>query len=134
MKRILGFLTVCMIGAVAGISSAQVAGKQKLGVTTMESEALMIGWSAKKDLMNKNVENEQREKVGEIEDLIVSKDRSISAVIISTGGVLGIEKHDVAIPTDQLKMKDGKFQLMGATKEALKALPEFKYEKKPSSM
>ncbi len=133
MKRILGFLTVCMIGAVAGISSAQVAGKSKIGVTTIDSEALVMGWSAKKDLMNKNVENEQREKVGEIQDLIIAKDKSVSAVILSTGGFLGIDKHDVAIPVDQLKMKDGKFMLMGATKDAIKALPEFKYEKKPGS-
>lgn len=133
MKRILGFVTAGIIGVVAGIASAQVAGKTKLGVTTIEREALLMGWSAEKDLLDKNVENEQREKVGEIEDLIIAKDKSISAVIISTGGFLGMDKHDVAIPVDQLKWKDGKFMIQGATKDALKAMPEFKYEKKPGS-
>jgi hypothetical protein len=133
MKRILGFLTAGIIGVVAGISMAQSEGKSRLGMTTMQTDALKMGWSAEKDLLDKKVENEQRENVGEIEDLIIAKDKSVQAVIISTGGFLGMEKHDVAISVDQLQMKDGKFTLMGATKESLKALPAFKYEKKPGS-
>jgi hypothetical protein len=42
---------------------------------------------------------------------------------------LGIDKHDVAIPANQFKMQDGKIVLPGATKNAIKAMPEFKYAK-----
>ena len=37
--------------------------------------------------------------------------------------VLGIGKHDVAIPVGQFKEDKGKIVLGGATKEALKAMP-----------
>ncbi len=44
---------------------------------------------------------------------------------------MGVGRHDVAIPVNQLKQQDdGKFILAGATKEAIKALPKFEYAKK----
>jgi hypothetical protein len=43
---------------------------------------------------------------------------------------VGLGKHDVAIPVNQLKQRDGKFVLPGATKEGIKALPKFEYAKK----
>ncbi len=43
---------------------------------------------------------------------------------------MGVGRHDVAIPVNQLKQLDGKFVLPGATKEAIKALPKFEYAKK----
>jgi hypothetical protein len=38
-------------------------------------------------------------------------------------------KHDVAVPVSKFKLVDGKLVLPGATKEALKASPEFEYAK-----
>ena len=40
---------------------------------------------------------------------------------------LGLAKHDVAIPVSQFKLVDKKLVLPSATKEALKAIPEFQY-------
>jgi hypothetical protein len=68
--------------------------------------------------------------VGKIEDVIITPEKAISYVIIGAGGFLGIAKHDVAIPvTTQLKHKGDKIVLPGATKEAVKALPNFEYAK-----
>ena len=47
--------------------------------------------------------------------------------IVNVGGFLGLAKHDVAIPVSQLKLIDKKLVLPGATKDALKASPEFQY-------
>jgi hypothetical protein len=47
--------------------------------------------------------------------------------IINAGGFLALAKHDVAIPVSQFKLVDNKLVLPGATKEALKAIPEFQY-------
>ncbi len=55
---------------------------------------------------------------------------TLSFVIVGAGGFVGVGKHDVAIPVNQLKQQDGKFVLSGATKEAIKALPKFEYAKK----
>jgi hypothetical protein len=49
--------------------------------------------------------------------------------VIEVGGFLGIGTHRVGIPVRQLKLatKAPKVVLAGATQDALKALPEFKY-------
>ncbi len=46
------------------------------------------------------------------------------------GGFVGLGRHDVAIPINQLQEQDGKYVLSGATKEAIKALPKFEYARK----
>jgi hypothetical protein len=53
----------------------------------------------------------------------------VSYAIVGTGGFLGIDRHDVAIPVGQLKLQGDKLMLAGATKEGLKALPKFEYTK-----
>ena len=45
------------------------------------------------------------------------------------GGFVGVGRHDVAIPVNQFKYDQCKIVLPGATKDAIKALPEFKYER-----
>jgi sporulation protein YlmC with PRC-barrel domain len=85
------------------------------------------GWSAKKKILGKSVYNEQNQKIGSVDDLIITPDRSVSYAIIGVGGFLGIGKHDVAIPANQLKEENGKLVLPGATKDALKAMPKFEY-------
>jgi hypothetical protein len=51
-----------------------------------------------------------------------------SFAIIGVGGLLGIGKREVAIPTEQLKLQNKKLTLPGATKDALKAMPPFEYQ------
>jgi hypothetical protein len=52
----------------------------------------------------------------------------LTVAIIDVGGFLGMGAHRVAIPTSQFKEMDvKKVVLPGATKDALKGLPEFKY-------
>ena len=67
------------------------------------------------------------ERVGSVEDLIITPDKAISYAIVNAGGFLGLAKHNVAIPVSQFKLVDKKLVLPGATKEALKASPEFQY-------
>ena len=55
---------------------------------------------------------------------------TLSFVIVGAGGFVGVGKHDVAIPVNQLKQQDGKLVLPGATKEGIKTLPKFEYPKK----
>lgn len=119
-------VVILMSAASAG---AQVAGSSTIGVTKEEIKAVLEGWSAKKAILGKAVYNDKNEKIGTIDDLIITPDRSVSYAIIGAGGFLGIGKHDVAIPMSQLKLEKDRFILPGATKEALKALPKFEYAK-----
>lgn len=123
---------VIMSASLVTISShshAQVAGAQPLGVSVTESADLILGWSVKKAVLNKPVFNENGEKVGVIHDIIVAPDHSVSYAIIAASQFLGVSHHDVAIPIEQLDYKDGKLVLAGATKAAIKSLPEFEYTK-----
>ena len=111
-----------------------VAGRSTLGVAVVEMDAIVAGWSVKESLMRKAVVNEKKEKIGSVDDIIIAPGADgkmhTSYAIIGVGGFLGIKRHDVAIPMEQLKLVDGKLTLTGATKDALKALPEFEYRRK----
>jgi sporulation protein YlmC with PRC-barrel domain len=117
----------------SGAASAQVAGSQPLGVSVEVSTAIINGWSVKKSILNKSVVNDQGQKVGVIRDLIIAPDKSVSFAIIGANQFLGVTHHDVAIPVEQLDVKNGQLVLAGATKEAIKALPEFQYTKVKST-
>ena len=130
-KTVVAGLMGVMMAVAAGNVVAQVAGSTTttIGVPAPEMTTLTKGWSAKKQILDKSVYNEQNEKVGEVEDIIVAPDKAISYAIVGVGGFLGLGEHYVTIPFNQLKADDGKFILRGATKEALKALPKFDYAK-----
>ncbi len=101
-----------------------------VGVTKEEFSIVAKGWSITKDLLHKDVYTDNAgDKVGTIDDIIVTTDKYFSYAVVSTGGFLGIDKHDIVIPVHQLKVVDGKFILPGATKERIKAMPEFVYLK-----
>ena len=102
----------------------------EVGVTKEQVTVIAKGWSIKKDILNKEVFTEGRkEKVGTIEDIIVTPDRNLSYAVISTGGFLGIGKHDVLVPVNQLKIMDTGIILPGATKESIKDMSPFVYTK-----
>ncbi|SPB13328.1 photosystem reaction center subunit H [Caballeronia novacaledonica] len=117
------------LGLTSTASFAQVAGAQPLGVSVEVSTAIIDGWSIKKSILNKPVVNDQGQRVGVINDIIVAPDKSVSFAIIAANKFLGVARHDVAIPIEQLDVKNGQFVLAGATKDAIKALPEFQYNK-----
>ena len=122
---------VGMMGNALAQQSTPVAGvtTMTIGVPTEELVLVAKGWSAKNQIMGKDVYNEKSEKVGAVEDLIITPDKAVSYAIIGTGGFLGMDKHDVAIPVNHFKMVEGKITLPGATKDAVKAMPAFQYTK-----
>jgi hypothetical protein len=121
-----GVLSVIMAVA-AGNVAAQVAGSTTIGVSPDEVKTLARGWSAKKQILGKPVYNDQDERVGEVEDLIVAPDKSLSYAILGVGGFLGLGTYYVAVPVSQFTSGDGKIVLPGATKDTLKAMPPFIY-------
>jgi sporulation protein YlmC with PRC-barrel domain len=122
-------VALAVFAAASREAYTQVAGTVTLGVAVAEMKEVATGWSAKKQFLGKTVVNEKGEKVGKIEDVIITPEKAISYVIIGAGGFLGIAKHDVAIPVTQLKHEGDKIVLPGATKDAVKALPKFEYAK-----
>jgi hypothetical protein len=79
-------LSCTILLATVGSVAAQVAGSTRLGVTVEEMRAVAVGWSAKKQILRQPVYNEQQQKVGIIDDLIIAPDSAVSFVIIGAGG------------------------------------------------
>ena len=125
---LLAVLGILVVAAGATDSPAQVAGSTLVSVAEMRE--LATGWSAKKQVLGKDVYNDTGQKVGKIDDLIIAPDKSISYAIVGVGGFVGIAEHNVAVPVGQLKQQGGKIVLPGATKDLLKAAPKFEYAKK----
>jgi sporulation protein YlmC with PRC-barrel domain len=147
MKRMIVVLTMSAISLSGGLASAQgpahssaqapaapVAGRAALGVTVIEMEGVVVGWSAERDLLGKTVVNDKNDKIGKVDDLIISPSKGNAPAapfaIVGVGGFLGMGKHDVAIPMAQFKVQNKQLSLPGATKDALKAMPAFVYQKK----
>jgi sporulation protein YlmC with PRC-barrel domain len=114
---------------VPAISHAQVAGTTLLGVSVAELRDVTLGWSAKRQILGQPVYNDMNERIGLIDDIIVTPAKSVSYAIINAGGFLAVTKHDVAVPVSQLKLVDNKLTLSGATRDALKDSPPFEYAK-----
>jgi sporulation protein YlmC with PRC-barrel domain len=123
------WVALCAIVALTPIRSAaaQVAGGATIGVTVEEMKLVVLGWSARQKLLDHDVMNDRNERIGKIDDIIVSPNRTVSWAIIGVGGFLGIGKHDVAIPMGQLTRTGDRLILKGATKAALQAMPKFEY-------
>ncbi len=112
----------------SGPVAAQVAGgTTSVDVAVIHSTQLAMGWSVKKTLLGKSIYNDAGQEVGTVEDLIVSPQKDVSYVIVGAGGFIGIGRHDVAIPVTQIQDLAGKLVMPGATKDMIKAMPEFVY-------
>jgi sporulation protein YlmC with PRC-barrel domain len=113
-------------------------------------------WRASK-LIGLNVYNEQNEKLGDINEILLDQSGKVVGVVIGVGGFLGMGQHDVMVTMDKLKFvnepprsasttpattgtnpnqparaSNEKWYpdhavLSGASKDQLKAMPAFKY-------
>ncbi len=101
-------------------------------------------WRASK-LVGVNIYNEQNEKIGAIDDVIVDPSGKVDGVVISVGGFLGMGEHNVMMRMDQIKFANkagttttgstssGDKQwypdrgTVNATKDQLKTMHELKY-------
>ena len=75
------------------ISHAQVAGSTPLGVTVTELQAVVKGWSVKRTVLGQPVYNDKNEKVGSVDDIIITPDKAVSYAIINAGGFLALAKQ-----------------------------------------
>jgi sporulation protein YlmC with PRC-barrel domain len=80
-------------------------------------------------ILNRAVVNNEGEEMGEIVDLIINRSGKIEQIILSVGGFLGIDEKLVAMPFKPLKVTDMEI-VYSVSREELKNLPGFSYEKK----
>lgn len=93
------------------------------GSATATTEAI-TGLSVNDDVIGKSVYNENDEKIGDINDVVIASDGRSTYVLIGAGGFLGMGEKNVAVPFDRIQRSDDRILLSGYTKDQLKALPE----------
>jgi hypothetical protein len=127
MKSLSTIAVAVLLIAAPACFAQQVVGSTTIGVAYAELRDVTTGWSTKRQVLGKNVFNDNVETIGKIDDIIVAPDKAVSYAIIGASGFLGVGRHDVAIPVGEPKENSGKFILPGGSKDAIKALPEFEY-------
>jgi sporulation protein YlmC with PRC-barrel domain len=116
--------------AVAGVLLAMPAERafsQVAELVVVDVKVVARGYRASK-LKGTTVTNDKNEKIGEIDDIIIGRDKVLFA-ILQVGGFLGLGGHLVAVPYQSLVIDDTgrKIQLPGASRDALKKLQKFEY-------
>jgi sporulation protein YlmC with PRC-barrel domain len=128
---LLGSTALAQTNAPAGSTdrapTAQRDGASSEAIIQVDVARVALGHRASK-LVGASVVNSNDERIGTIDDLVVNPEDKVTYAILSVGGFLGIGSKLVAVPFDSLRMvKEERLMLPGATKNALKGLPEFKY-------
>jgi len=114
-----------LAAALSGPALSQGA-QQTVTLMKVDPASLATGYRTSK-VVGSAVVNEAKEIVGTIDDLIVTPNEKVPFAVLSVGGFLGMGTKYVVVPFSSLQVKDKQMLLSGATKESLKALPEFKY-------
>ncbi|MDA3859489.1 MAG: PRC-barrel domain-containing protein [Roseovarius sp.] len=75
--------------------------------------------------------------IGEINDIVLTRDGSVTSVIVGVGGFIGVGEKDVAIDMSQLKFiseegdSDDFFLVVNASATGVEDAPEYQSEQKP---
>ncbi|MGE5450697.1 MAG: PRC-barrel domain-containing protein [Acidobacteriota bacterium] len=77
-------------------------------------------------IMGTDVRNLQGDKVGDIKDVVVNRNGTITYAIVSTGGFLGMGNRLHAVPWEVLQTQPGKkYRVLDIDKDRLKKAPSF---------
>jgi sporulation protein YlmC with PRC-barrel domain len=117
--------TVVSLAATGGLLAVPARGAQLVEV---DEKPLAEAYRASK-LIGASVANEKDEKIGNVDDLIITPTDRVLFAVIAVGGFLGINGRLVAVPYSSLTVDDKgrKVMLPGASKDALSKLPAFRY-------
>jgi sporulation protein YlmC with PRC-barrel domain len=84
------------------------------------------------DYYNQNVYDTNDNKIGDVKDLILEKGGKVNAAIVGVGGFLGAGEKDVAVPFDQLQLKEkngDRYLVMNTNKDALNRAQGLKFDR-----
>ena len=84
-------------------------------------------------LIGTRVNNEAGERIGEVNEIVLSKGGKVAAVVIGVGGFLGMGEHEVAVKFESLRLtqdaNNNTVVALSATKDSLKAAPEWRWSR-----
>ncbi|GEM_PF-549256 len=129
IKKTAAFGWAALLGIFANMPAVSAQGSPQ-SVTEVRVDVAKVdaGYRASK-MSGSTVYNSKKEKIGMIDDLILGPPDWVPYAVLSVGGVLGLGDHFVTVPLSKMQVITDQFVLPDATKDTLKALPEFKYMK-----
>jgi hypothetical protein len=120
-------LSTTMIAALGLTAPAfSEAAKQTVVLTEVDPVVLATGWRGT-DIIGAKVYDDAGVDIGKLEDMIITTGGTVPYAVVSVGGFLGMDAHHVVVAASSLELVDKKLTLHGATKESLKALPNFEF-------
>jgi len=127
MRLVLLTVAAAAATAVAAPLLVQAQGvPQTVQLTKVDVVKVATGFRASK-VIGSAVVNDAGDTVGRVDDIIIGEDGKAPFVVLAVGGFLGIGDKLVVLPYEQIKTMDRKIVMPGATKEAVRDLPTFKY-------
>jgi sporulation protein YlmC with PRC-barrel domain len=106
-----GYLTIATVGA------------QPFGAT--QSGLALSRSVLASELIGMRVRTPSGERLGEIEDLVVSSGNDVSAAVVSVGGFFGVGAKRVELPFDKLQLDRDASIVVSMTREDLAAMPAY---------
>src|ERR1700745_3890641 len=82
------------------------------------------------DIYKANVYDNSENKIGDVTDLVISRDGDITTAVIGVGGFLGAGQKDIAIPFKELKISsrnNKEWLVLDRTKDQLKSMPPYEH-------
>ncbi len=87
-------------------------------------------------LIGADVVNSVNDKLGDVDEVLVTTDGRVNAVVVAMGGVLGLGERKVVVPWERLRFSSQGNDLVVKTdvsRETLNAMPEYTDPTRPSS-
>ena len=127
MKKFLPALSGALLAATIAAGPASAAQDNTQMMTSVPNDAMTVS-----TYYNEDVYDNQENKIGDVNDILLDANGRVSAVIVGVGGFLGVGEKDVAVPFNALKVaeKNGdRYLVMNTTKETLQSAPGYIFDK-----
>jgi sporulation protein YlmC with PRC-barrel domain len=123
-------LSASVLAFASGLARAEspMSNQHSTGRSAVTSSSPATGQLFASDIYKANVYDQSEHKIGDVTDLIIDSNGTVTAAIVGVGGFIGVGQKDVMIPFNELKVseRNGKDWLtLNRTKDELKMLPNF---------
>jgi hypothetical protein len=120
--------TLITLAALSALPLAALAQTQMTNFVTLQHNDMLSS-----NIVGVDIYDGSNNDIGKIQDIAFDGAKAVKGYVVSVGGFLGVGTHYVAVDADSVKisydMADKKWHAnMAATKDQLKAAPEFKYD------
>ncbi|MDE2517338.1 MAG: PRC-barrel domain-containing protein [Rhodospirillales bacterium] len=113
----------------AGSPSAGTGGALMTGATRPAGFMTVNHHLRAAKVIGSDVYDAQNQKIGTVDDLLLSNKHDVTSVVLSVGGFLGIDSKLVKVPYHDLHIAGNKITMPNATRQELTKMPSYSFNK-----